>query len=189
MLNRRRRLHHSSRVILPLVNMTASWFLVSTYLIWILGSKLILSNKQSNATLWAPDTCLNKRLRPLMIILITSSLSSRMCSLPFTSRRSCVCGHVIQTWHLWHAHAVSCCFLNPLLFPRRFLGWWFLVVRRMKHTTSHKSEAWIPSIRKPASNEITSDSVELRDRTVLHIHPTYKNKCSASEYTLDSHQS
>ena len=37
---------------IPLVRMSASWFLVSTYLIWILGSKLILSNNQSRATLW-----------------------------------------------------------------------------------------------------------------------------------------
>ena len=40
MLNRRRRWFHSSRVKLPSVKMSASWFLVSTYLIWILGSKI-----------------------------------------------------------------------------------------------------------------------------------------------------
>ena len=28
------------------------------YLIWILGSKLLLSNNQSKATLWVLDTCL-----------------------------------------------------------------------------------------------------------------------------------
>ena len=37
MLNRRRRLHHSSRLKLPSVNKSANSFLVSTYLIWILG--------------------------------------------------------------------------------------------------------------------------------------------------------
>ena len=78
MLNRRRRLHHSSRVKLPVVNKSASCFLVSTFLIWIFGSKLILSNNQSNATLWVLDTCLIIGLRPLMIILITASLSSKM---------------------------------------------------------------------------------------------------------------
>ena len=35
----------------PLVSMSASWFSVSTYLIRILGSKLLLSNNQSRATL------------------------------------------------------------------------------------------------------------------------------------------
>ena len=43
MLNRWRRLFHSSRVKLPSVNMSASWCLVSMYLIWILGSRSILS--------------------------------------------------------------------------------------------------------------------------------------------------
>ena len=45
-----------------------------------LGSKLILSNNQSNAILWVLDTCLIIGLRPLMIILITASLSSKMFS-------------------------------------------------------------------------------------------------------------
>ena len=42
------------------------------------GSKLILSNNQFNATLLVLDTCLIIGLRPLMIILITTSLSSKM---------------------------------------------------------------------------------------------------------------
>ena len=50
-LNKRRRWFHSSRVKLPFVRMSASWFLVSTYLIWIFGPWLILSNNQSSATL------------------------------------------------------------------------------------------------------------------------------------------
>ena len=52
--------------------------LVSTYLIRILGSKLILSNSKSRATLWVLDTCLIVVLLPLIIILITASLSSKM---------------------------------------------------------------------------------------------------------------
>ena len=46
MLNKGRRWFHSSRVKLPLFDMSASWFLVSTYLIWIFGSTLILSNNK-----------------------------------------------------------------------------------------------------------------------------------------------
>ena len=46
MLNKHKRWFHSSRVKFPLVSMSASWFLVSMYLIWILGSKLILSSNQ-----------------------------------------------------------------------------------------------------------------------------------------------
>ena len=44
------------------------------YLIGILGSKLVLSNNQSRATLWVLDTCLIVGLLPLIIILITSEL-------------------------------------------------------------------------------------------------------------------
>ena len=66
----------SSRVKFPLVRMSASWFLVSMYQTWILESRLIRSNNQSRATLWVLETCLIVVLLPLMIILITASLSS-----------------------------------------------------------------------------------------------------------------
>ena len=46
------------------------------YLIWILESRLIRSNNQSSATLWVLETCLIVGLLPLIIILITASLSS-----------------------------------------------------------------------------------------------------------------
>ena len=57
-----------------------SKFLVSTYLIWIFGSKLNLSNNQSSATLWVRDPCLIVGQRPLIIILMTASLSSNLCN-------------------------------------------------------------------------------------------------------------
>ena len=76
--NKGRRWFHSSRVKLPLVDMSASWFVVSTFLIWILGSKLRLSINQSSATLWVLDTCLIVGLMPLMIILMIASLYSKM---------------------------------------------------------------------------------------------------------------
>ena len=76
MLNKLNKWFHSPRVKCPFVSMSASWFLV--YLIWILESKLILSNNQSRATLWVLETCLILGLLPFMIILITASLSSKM---------------------------------------------------------------------------------------------------------------
>ena len=75
MLNKWRRWFHSSRVELPLVKMSASWCVVSMYLIWLLGSWLIPSNNQSGPTLWVPDTFLIVGLLLLIIILITASLS------------------------------------------------------------------------------------------------------------------
>ena len=44
--------------------------------IWIFGSWSIRSNNQSSATLWVLETCLIGGLLPIMIILITASLSS-----------------------------------------------------------------------------------------------------------------
>ena len=76
MLNKYKKRFHSSRVKFPLVSMSASWFLVSIYFIWILGSKLIRSNSQSKATLWVLETCLIVGILHLIIILITASLSS-----------------------------------------------------------------------------------------------------------------
>ena len=61
---------------ISLVSMSASWFLVSMYLIWIFVSKLMRSNDQSRATLCFLQTCLIVGLLPFMIILITASLSS-----------------------------------------------------------------------------------------------------------------
>ena len=78
MLKNWRRLFQLSRVKLPLVKMSASRCLVSMYLIWISESKSIISNNQSKATLWDLDTCLIVGLRPLIIIFITASLSSKM---------------------------------------------------------------------------------------------------------------
>ena len=75
-LNKHNKRFHSSHVKFPLVWMSASWFLVSIHLIWIFVYKLIRSNNQSRATLWVLETCLLVGLLPLMIILITASLSS-----------------------------------------------------------------------------------------------------------------
>ena len=87
--------------------------LVSTHLTWILGSRLILSNNQSRATLWVLDTCLIVGLRPLMIIIITASLSSEMCSIApnranfafdgthatlFRLKMSCWVGTLVLLW-------------------------------------------------------------------------------------------
>ena len=81
MYNERSKLFRSSLEKLLLVKMSASWFLVSTHLIWILGSKLIRPNNQSRATLWVLDTCLKVGLLPLIVIFITASLSLKVYNL------------------------------------------------------------------------------------------------------------
>ena len=105
----------SSRVKLPLVKLSTSWCLVSMYRIWILESRLILSNSQSKATLWVLDTCLIEGIRPLIIILITASFSSkdiqrsigtRMCSAWWTMINIGQIEIGVRGWnlfsHVWH---------------------------------------------------------------------------------------
>ena len=128
-LNKRRRWFHSSRVKLTSVNMSTNRFLVSTYLTWMVGSKLTLSNNQSNATLWVLDTRLIARLLPFMIILNTASLSAKMYNwdspweeLPF-----------VTTWSTFDN---SSTFRLPLLF-NLFLGFALRTSLRMILRSPH----------------------------------------------------
>ena len=70
---------------------------MSTCLTWISGSKLILSNNQSSATLWVLDTCLIVGLGPLIIILITASLSSKMYNWD-SPREKCVLVRTVRCY-------------------------------------------------------------------------------------------
>ena len=173
-LNRCNRWFPSSHVKSPFVKMSASWLFGSTYLIWIFGSKLIMSNNQSNAPLCVLDTCLIVGLLALMIIFITASLSSKMYSCDlfsewcvFEGTRSMFESSTFDTWpilvgfsweasgfplHAWGSLEISCVALNTSI------------------TKSHSSSAGKPSIRKPASSEIITDSVELWDTEVCFLH-------------------
>ena len=91
MWSRWRKCVQSSRVKLPFVDVSVSWCLVSMYLIWILGSKLILSNNQWRATLWVLETCLIVGLLPFMIILIIVVFKDIQQS--FLTRSMHVCGN------------------------------------------------------------------------------------------------
>ena len=96
-LTKQRRRFQSSRVKLPFVKMSASWFLVSTYLIWILVSKSILSNSQSSATLWVRDTCLIVGLLPCIITsrcAVRSVATVVLTHTPRTTTEPSSCKHV-----------------------------------------------------------------------------------------------
>ena len=181
---------HSSRVTLPLVNMSASWFWVSTYLIRILGSKLILSNNQSSATLWVLDTCLFVGLRAFDEHLDHNFVIFTDVQLRLALRRICVCGDVVHMRQLINisvsllfgfgfviSRTVSCCLIGlviQVLFDER----------NTSITTSHMSWSRSPSILKPAFNEIIPDSVELWDTDVCFFHiQMMRNECSTSEDT------
>ena len=61
----KRSLLHSWRVKLPSLTKSASCFLVSTCVIWILGSKLILSNNQSDMDVKLNDSTMEYKLLPI----------------------------------------------------------------------------------------------------------------------------
>ena len=166
MLSKWRRWFHSSRVKLPLVSMSASWFLGSTYLIWIFGSKVILSNNQSSTTQWVLDMCLIVGLPPLITILITASLSSKMYNWD-SPWEECV---LVGTWstfdnystsHFLFSVGVLVCFLSMewSLVPHKSL-WASLpclavlfVERNTSITMSQRLRAGGPSMRNPASKK------------------------------------
>ena len=68
------------------------------------GSKLILSNDQSRASLWVRETCLIVGLRPLIIILITASLSSKTYNIALVSECN-VCGGM---WSMFVGMTLVC---------------------------------------------------------------------------------
>ena len=76
---------HVSVVNAPFVNISAICSFVPTYFIKTPGSVLILSHNQSRSIRWVLATCRIAGDLPLMHILITASLSSKMTSLPIPS--------------------------------------------------------------------------------------------------------
>ena len=144
MLNKYNRWFHSSRVKFPLVRMSASWFSVSMYLIWIFGSR-------SSATLWVLETCLIVGLLPLMIILITASLSwntynkASWCEdWTFEGTQSMLFSTLVFSWDLW--------FLSVITVSRSFGG----LNRVSKDSTNQ-----IPQIE--SGNPVQSQSSVQRD--------------------------
>ena len=151
--------------------MSASWFLVSTYLIWIFESKLIRSNNLSRATVWVLETCLIVGRLPLMIILIAASLSSNTYNKAswredWTSdgTESIFSITLTRSRDLW-------CFLTSLTGCPVLSELWE-TFPKTETVRSHNSRAGKPSNLNPVSKEIISDSVELCETAVcfLHIH-------------------
>ena len=151
------------------------------YLIWILESRLIRSNNQSSGTLWVLDTCLIVGLLPLMIILITASLSSNTYNRAswredwtFEGTESMSFITSIRLWDLW-------CFLSsPSGCPDRSETWETLP--KTETNRSHDSRAGKQCNLNPASKEMISDSVELCETEVCFLtHSTCWNKCMTSQ--------
>ena len=136
--------------------MSTTWFLVSTYLIWILGSKWILSINQSSATLWIRDN---------FIVFINVQLR-------LTLRGVCVCGNVVHMRQLINISGFPivwgwiCVSANSFLLRDWLVVWYCSMNVTLLSPRPIKSRASNPSIRSPASNEMISDWVKLWDTDV-----------------------
>ena len=141
-------------------------------------SKLILSSNQSRATLWVRETCLIVGLVPLILTLMTASLSSKtynialeseffvldgvlsmfvgMTLVCFIGMGLCMFGLAIADGFHWSS-SLGCSIL-------------FGTERNTSITTSQRVRAGIPSMRKPESTEMISASVELCETEVCFLH-------------------
>ena len=150
---------NSSRAKLPLFNMSASWFLVSMYLIWILGPSWFdrTTNQAQLCGLW-------KHVSLSGFFPVWSSWSLLRCLQKCTTET-----HFEKSVRLWlrGPHATID---QHLGFP--FVWCWIcfransflLHERNTSFATSHKSGAGNPS------NEMISDSLELWNTDVCSLH-------------------
>ena len=127
-----------------------------------LESRLIRSNNQSRATLWVLETCLLVGLLPLMIILITASLSSNTNNKAswcedwtFEGTQSILFSALIFPWDLWLLSKIPG---RPVL----SIVWITFPIK------SHNSRAKAQSNLNPRSKEMISDSVELCERQFVY---------------------
>ena len=172
MLNKHKRWFHSSCMNFHFVNMSASWFLVSVYLIWILVSQWFdRTTNQSRATLWVRETCLIVGLLPFHNHFnYSASLSSN------TYNKASWCED-------WTFEGTEPTLISTLIFPWDF---WLLVSDQQVALFYLKSESCFPktetikshnyeskqarliSIQRP--KEMISDSVELSEIEVCFLH-------------------
>ena len=135
-------------------------------------SKLILSNNQPRETLWVLDTYLIVGLLPLIVILITASLSSNTYNIALDYEKFASAG----TLSTWNKSELSCvldvvrCTRFPGADESLVLLDWFCLQWNTSTTEFQRSKAGIPSIRRPASIEIITASVELWETHVCFLH-------------------
>ena len=143
------------------------------------GSKSILSNNQSRATLLVRETCLIVGLRPLILILITGSLFSKTYNIAlepecvvFDGVRSMFVGMTLVC-----LIGMGLCMFGLTIadgFQRGSLSLGSICsVRYGMEYFNHqipKSETGIPSMHKLALREMFSASVELCETEVCFLH-------------------
>ena len=163
---------------------SASWFLVSMYLIWILGSKLIRSNNQSRATLWVLETCFIVGLLPLNDRFDHCFFVFKHIQQSFLIRRLDVWGNKINMIHII-GHSLSVlAFVNRLRWRTSSL--WFVhksqpclitlmrVFPRTAKIRSHKSQSCV-------QRDDFGFCWSVRNGSLFFTHPTVRNKCMTSK--------
>ena len=131
-----------------------------------LGIQINSIKQPSSATLWVLETCLIVRLLPLMIILITASLSSNTYNKAswredWTFEGTASMSLITSTF-LWDL------FLPFRGCPVRSEIW--ETFPKTETIRSHNSRAGKPSNLNPVSKETISDSVELWETAVCFLH-------------------
>ena len=96
MSNRCKRLFHSSRVKLPLVHKSVIWFLMSTCLIWILGSTIDSVEQPIQRNSVCPRHMSHGWTSPFYDHLDNSFVVLKNVSTRFTMRRVCVHKNLIH---------------------------------------------------------------------------------------------
>ena len=174
-------------------------FLVSTYWIWILGSKFILLNSQSRATVWVLDTCLIVGLRPSIIILITGSLSPKMHKTGTHLEKS-VCLwvhtiHIIQLLNVLPSFDILCLgfgmesrttFLDAITVGVGQCCWLNVVLQSPcpKDLQEQVTHPYVHPVIQRNNLRLCRTVLRQKIRS-LHV-PTGWNKCSTSKNTQDT---
>ena len=102
------------------------------------------------------DTCLIVGLRPSVIILITTSLSSKCTAETLLEKN--VCWFVCDPLHLGLGFGITNC---ASLLVSSMVGLNIVYISNTSITMSQRTRANSPSIGNSASRQMTSDSVEL----------------------------
>ena len=179
MFNKHKIWFHSSRVKFPLVSMSASWFLVSMYLIWILESKLIRSKKPIKSNSVGSGNMSQCRASSLYDHLDHCFVVFKHKQKSFLMRRSDVRGNKINTIQIIDHPLRLLAFVNRVRWRKSFtfghngsLRSIVVLSRVSKNWNNqiHKWRARIPSKLNPASKEMISDSVQLCESEVCFLH-------------------
>ena len=172
--NEHKRWFQSQRVKFPFVSMSASCVLDLD-----LGSKLILSNNQSRATLWVLETCLNVRASSLYDHLDHCFIVFKDVQQSFLTRRI-------------HVRGNKSTLSRSSIFPRIFFragdvdkspctcSLWFVSPWRTATIRSHKSSAGFPTNNCVQGNDLLF-CWTVRNWSLFLAHSSYWNKCMTSK--------